>query len=371
MKYFYPKKPIRLSAGVLLLYCLTVFADTYTVKRDDTLWDLAHSFLNDPFRWHDIWNVNQHIKDPHWIYPGDALTIPGQYEGSVNDERDLGPAKLSPEEKIAKFFNTDDTDDASEQTDGSTDGESDYYTSEIRSFLSKGRLGPGMQRQAGYLWMKKDEKKKVAPGNAYIEGVDESSIYRQFDRITGTIFGTQTYSVGDTVDIIHSLRFVKFNGEVANLVRRVALGRVEEIRGGEKASMEITLFKVWDVVRHNDRIAPAEHFSHQEIDEIVQAQNSIVGHVFEQVEAGEAALPYKSFILDKGTNSGVQLGDIFLVYNVNKKKSDREPALLGCVVNTSELSSTLLIMQMKKNTLKIGDKAKLFKRITFNSGEQF
>jgi hypothetical protein len=49
----------------------------YIVKQGDTLWNVSKQFLNNPFLWPQIWNSNKYIKNPHWIYPGDPLYIPG------------------------------------------------------------------------------------------------------------------------------------------------------------------------------------------------------------------------------------------------------------------------------------------------------
>ena len=50
----------------------------HTVKRGDTLWDIARFYLKDPFRWPEVFHANTDIvKNPHWIYPGQVLTIDG------------------------------------------------------------------------------------------------------------------------------------------------------------------------------------------------------------------------------------------------------------------------------------------------------
>lgn len=56
--------------------------NSYIVKNGDTLWDIANTFLHDPWRWSEVWEENPDIENPNLIYPGDSLFL---------EYRDAGP----------------------------------------------------------------------------------------------------------------------------------------------------------------------------------------------------------------------------------------------------------------------------------------
>jgi hypothetical protein len=75
---------VRSAAAVLALLILPGFAlgqqpvGTHTVVGDDTLWDLAVRYYQNPYQWRVIYDANvDSIADPNLIFPNEVFVIPG------------------------------------------------------------------------------------------------------------------------------------------------------------------------------------------------------------------------------------------------------------------------------------------------------
>lgn len=53
--------------------------DEHIVQKGESLWKITEKYLNDPYKWVEIWKINPEVKDPHWIYPGRKVKIPAGF----------------------------------------------------------------------------------------------------------------------------------------------------------------------------------------------------------------------------------------------------------------------------------------------------
>lgn len=80
--------------------------DQHTVVRGDTLWGISGQFLEHPWCWPQVWDLNrEQIHNPHWIYPGqivyfDRLAGRLRLGTPVDSQGANGNLQLSPQARM-------------------------------------------------------------------------------------------------------------------------------------------------------------------------------------------------------------------------------------------------------------------------------
>jgi hypothetical protein len=126
--------------------------DTYTVKRGDTLWDIAGKFLQRPWLWPEIWQANPQIKNPHLIYPGDVISL--AYLDRVGVGITPGPRTDSPIGAVS--------------------------LSQIEPYLSDLRVVDSFESLPYVVGLEEDYTRATAGQKVYVKGLEGAQVGQRF-----------------------------------------------------------------------------------------------------------------------------------------------------------------------------------------------
>ena len=269
--------------------------DTYTVKKDDTLWDISGRFLKQPWYWPEIWHVNNQIANPHLIFPGDVIKlvyIDGEKRLTVS-ARSLGPSsnieKLKPQIYATPI----------------NEAIATIPLDEINAFLSKSRLLEEEELEIAPYVLAGDSQRLIlgAGDKFYARGqfaddVAAYSIYRKdkvyADPETGETLGVQVMDIGS--------------------------GNMQSIKG-DIATLNVT--RAIKEIRISDRLMPNEERSIESTFFPSPPANTIEGVII-GVEGGAVrAGMLDVVILNRGKREGLDVGNVLAVYKRGEVVEDK------------------------------------------------
>jgi hypothetical protein len=391
---------VRRCLGVLVLALLApapliaqdAGSETHTVKRGDTLWDLARQYLNDPLLWPEIYRLNTDVvEDPHWIYPGEVLRLTGAAGVAAVPTEDTPPAEAPlpvvadampdtamvaevPADSAAPAPAAPDEGEITEATDVSPAEPVDLtpLTGAARSgvqagssieaslerayrpvrrseFYSSGFLSEGMSLPYGRLLGVVDP--------AQIEKVSNASTAMLYSRVAVTPPAGGSYRVGDTLLIVIVDREVEGHGEVVvptGLVRITDATREEQV--GE-------VIAVYGRIISGQRVLPADPFNDPGAVRPVPIADGVRARVIALRDQHVLTGPQQIVFLDRGRKDGVGLGDTFELLQTPETRVDApdvvsEVIATAHVVRVNEGTSTAMVVRVVRADLKPGIEAR-------------
>ena len=260
----------------------------YTVQEGDTLWDIASTFLQDPWFWPEIWYVNPEIINPHLIYPGDVLAlvyIDGQPRVTTAQGSSL---RLSPSARATPLVEAVTT----------------IPFESIRAFLSAGRVMEKREAEKlPHIVAVRGEGLLAATGNdVYVRGIDDPEL------------GSR-YSV---VSFVDELRDPENNKLMGYHGLWIAEGTIR--RGGDPATMELTASN--REARKGHRLLPSTvelplNFYPKPPDAPID------GRIMAVVDGVSQIGQWSVVIVNRGSDDGLAQGDVLRAFKYGQTIRDR------------------------------------------------
>ena len=265
-----------------------VHLNEYVVQEGDTLWDIAETFLRDPWYWPEVWYINPQVENPHLIYPGDTLAlvmIGGQQR--ITNVR-ASTYRLSPQARVTPL----------------TESITSIPYEQIAAFLSKGLvLEKDQAGQLPYILSTRGDHLVAAAGNdVYVRGGEPGP--------NGTRYSV--VHVGDELRDPDDNDLLGYQG--------IYVGEGALARGGDPATVSLT-----DTNRealNGDRLVPES--VDIPLNFFPKAPDiDIDGRIISVVDGVSLIGQYQVVVLNRGARNGLAPGDVLTVFQSGEEVKDR------------------------------------------------
>lgn len=281
----------------------------YVVQVGDTLWDIAATFLKDPWFWPEIWHINTQIENPHLIYPGDVLGL--VYIDGMPKVTNIRAStyRMSPQARVTPI----------------TQAVTSVPYESISAFLSSGAVLE--RREANrlpYLLDTRGDHLMASAGNEiYVRGLDDAALGSRYNVV----------KVGGPLVDPDDNRLIGYQGKF------VAEGTLR--RGGDPQTVALT-DSTQEAIR-GDRLIP------ESVDIPLNfyprsPSSSIEGRIISVVGGVTQIGQYQVVVLNRGTRDGLAVGDVLTVWQAGEKVDDRFGG--GRVRLPDEEAGTLMVFKV-------------------------
>lgn len=332
---------------------------THTVKKGDTLWDLAQYYLRDPFLWPGIYRLNTDVvEDPHWIYPGEILRIAPTDNVAAVPTMDT-PVSLVDSTTVATADSSSATVDS---IDALAQGPQQPSVAETQED-ERGPLFPDRKARSvteilktyvhqPYRPLRRSEfyssgfltENQRLPYGKVIGPVTPQQIKAVNSRANALPFTTialeaphgATYEVGDSLLLLQLGRELDSYGKI---VIPTGLAKVIETMDGHYLA---NIVATYGPIRNGQRTLPLESFNPGS-GRAVPVSDGVRGSLIGGLGRQDLKEPQMVVFINKGREDGVAPGDLFEVRRRPGRSSDG-------MIRVNELMATLQIVHVRERT---------------------
>jgi hypothetical protein len=279
------------------------------LKVGDTLWDIAATFLKDPWFWPEIWHINTQIENPHLIYPGDVLAlvyIDGQPR--ITNVR-ASTYRLSPQARVSPI----------------TQAVTSIPYESVSAFLSSGAVLEKRETdRLPYLLETRGDHLIAAAGNVvYARGLDDAQLGSRY----------KVVEIGEPLIDPDDNKLIGYQGKF--------IGEGTLRRTGDPATVALT--------DTNQEAVPGDKLIPESVDVPLNfypraPSSAIDGRIISVVGGVTQIGQYHVVVLNRGTRDGLAVGDVLSVFRTGETIEDRFGG--GKVRLPDEEAGTLMVFKV-------------------------
>ena len=286
----------------------------YTIQKGDTLWDISEHYFDSPWVWPDLWQKNQQIANPHWIYPGQVIRLFERQGTETIFEPELHPEPpMEPSEPPYYFY---------------------------PAINSVGFIRKEPVTHVGAIFKVKEDKVIISKGDlVYIRPLGDVS-FRPGDLFT--LFRTlKPLKEQKTRGLIGTQHYIVGVLEITDVQPKFAMGRIVQSFRHIELNDFLMLYEV-----QSPKITLAE------------SEKGLEGKIIASEERESILGDHTIVFIDRGRKDGVRAGQSYSIYYQEKERlhpKEKEAVLLPpvdygkiIILRTEETTATALITRAEK-----------------------
>jgi hypothetical protein len=265
--------------------------EEYIIEKDDTLWDISDTRLEDPFLWPKLWNVNPGIDNPDLIYPGTRIIIPTREELM---QVPYAPPVWTPKRKPFTY------------KPKVTTTEEKYVFIPREKRVRKYIIDKSLYIWSGWISKNNPSVGKVvyAPNNRELSGKDDT-VYLELD--------SGKANPKDMFAAVREIKLVRHPVTHDKIGHQYRIMGIMEVTGHENNMSKALVTDSFEDIQTGDGLI---RYTEMEAPLLPKEERTpaISGLIIESHMNNVISAEGDVVFLDKGANDGIQVGDIFSVF---------------------------------------------------------
>ncbi len=355
---------------------------THDVRAGDTLWDLAGRYLAAPYQWPEIFELNPDVvEDPHWIFPGETLRIPGRL-GQVGkgepgfvapDAEEAPPQVVEADRHVSRAARRPQAEPSGAYPAGSV------FRQPRRSVPTEGELHLSAAVPLAVVSPSDFYRAAVMAGReAYpVQGrtarvVEENPLdlnlppaARLNDEVVVSLGGLLV----EEGDVLRAVRWGRIIENQARVLSSMALLNVSRVDGDSARAAVTAIFDDYQV---GDPVILAETYALDPEARPEPIDGGLVTRIVDFVVPQTVLGPGEMAFLDAGTASGVTIGDEFVAFSNTERfpgSADVKDGLCTLrVLRVTQATATVMVIAVRDPGMRPGMAVRLVRRMPSGTG---
>ena len=307
----------------------------YKVLKGDTLWDISTKEIKDPFLWPKIWKENPDVQNPDRIFPSQMIKIPLRLIQKEQEEEEAATEKASAGTETAKAEPK--KEEQLKPVERKIEPVKKNYLADENLILSSGYITDYIAKE-----IKSVGKVTGSPSGQTLFGNNDFI----------DIKANSNANTGEKFYIIRPIGMIRHPQTDKKIGHFIAVVGIAEVIGMENGFTKAKVTKAYGDIRVGDLLD-----TFHEIEPIIETdaprKPDISGFVIATHQLKIITGAMDIVFIDKGSNDGLEVGDILETTSVDKFNNSRTEGAIQII--SLKNSTAAAIVKKSESAVSVGD----------------